>query len=202
MSSTIDPNEKKSEGLRNGKPGVGREKNSTPESREETTKKKQKSSPDRRKPAVQRRFGERKQLEFLQWMVQGASPQVACKKLNLPLADFWRTLERDAAFAAELQKVWDTLSFNVVAALYQAAIKGNGPAQQFWLKLRPAPQWAVDLAERTSPDDLENLTNEELLARLRQEAPDLAAEIAAGNRAARGGNAPQPLPPEPESAGA
>jgi hypothetical protein len=136
----------------------------------------------------------RQQRQFLELMVQGASPQVACHKLNASLASFWNTLERDVKFAGALQRMWDTLSFNVVAALYQAAIKGNGSAQQFWLKLRPPPRWASAAADSKPEDDLETLTDAQLLDRARTEAPDLAAEIAARIAATGSGCAPEDFP--------
>lgn len=128
---------------------------------------------------VVRGFGKVRQREFLELLMQGASPQVACRKLKLPIASFWQTLEHNADFAAELQKVWDALSFNVVAALYQAAIKGNSTAQQFWLKHRPPPRWSQVPDGSILADDLETLSHDELLDRARTEAPDFAAEIAA-----------------------
>jgi hypothetical protein len=143
-----------------------------------------------KKHPVVRGFGLPKQREFLKLLMQGASPQLACKKLKLEMASFWHTLEHDARFAAELQKVWDALSYNVVAALYQAAIKGNHAAQQFWLKHRPPPHWSL-LPGGTIADDLENLSHDELLDRARQETPDFAAEIEARIAKAGGGLAPE-----------
>ena len=141
-----------------------------------------------------RGFGKVRQREFLELLMQGASPQVACRKLKLPIAAFWQTLEHNAGFAAELQKVWDALSFNVVAALYQAAMKGNSTAQQFWLKHRPPPRWSQLPGGSILTDDLETLTNAELLDRARQEAPDFAAEIAARVAETGSGLAPQTVP--------
>jgi len=126
-----------------------------------------------------KRLGVVQQRKFLELLLQGASPQVACHKLKVKLAAFWHTLEHDAEFAAALQQAWDTLSFNVMAALYQAAIKGNGPAQQFWLKHRPPRHWVGAASDSSSADSLESLSDDELLDRARTEAPDLAAEIEA-----------------------
>lgn len=148
----------------------------------------------RTKQAVVRGFGKVRQREFLELLMQGASPQAACRKLKLPIAAFWQTLEHHAGFAAELQKVWDALSFNVVAALYQAAMKGNSTAQQFWLKHRPPPRWSQLPGGSILTDDLETLTNAELLDRARQEAPDFAAEIAARAAETGSGLAPQAVP--------
>ena len=142
----------------------------------------------RMSPALQR--------EFLELMVKGASPHGACGKLEVSLASFWNTLEHDAQFAAELQRVWDTLSFNVVSALYRAAMEGNGSAQQFWLKHRPPPRWAVPDQDQVPADELEALTDAELLDRARTEAPDLAAEIATRIAAAGSRFASEVLPPD------
>lgn len=177
MSSTTENQrngEAKNEGLRN------RKRSTEVDDSDPITlpfEQKPPAKPTRRKKKANL-LGVRQQQKILEWMMQGASPQMACRKLNLSLDLFWMTLERDARFAAELQRVWDTLSFNVVAALYQAAIKGNGPAQQFWLKHRPPPRWAVTPLDQNPADDLEAMSDAELLDRARTEAPDLAAEIA------------------------
>lgn len=130
-------------------------------------------------PLVSSKLRPTQRRELLDLMMQGASPLVACRKLNIPMAAFWTTLDQDDGFATQLQRVWDALSLNVVAALYQAAIKGNGSAQQFWLKHRPPPRWAVTAADADSTDELDTLSDAELLDRARTEAPDLAAQIAA-----------------------
>ncbi len=187
MSSTIEnpyPNER-----RNGKPRAGIDNDPVTLPFVKTPRPKK----PRAKPAV-KRLSVKRQKEFLDWMIQGASPQVACHQLQVSLEVFWNTLEHDARFAGELQRVWDTLSFNVVAALYQAAIKGNGPAQQFWLKHRPPPRWAAASADQIPTDDMEALSDAELLDRARTEAPDLAAEIAARIAATGSGRAPEDLP--------
>lgn len=154
-----------------------------------------------KKKFVVRGFGPRPQQEFLRWMMQGASPQLACKQMKIPLSVFWKALEHDADFAAQLQSVWDSLSYDVVAALYHSAIKGNAQAQQFWLKHRPPPRWMIASPESFLADDLESLTHDELLERVRAEAPDLAVAIAARNLAQRSGFASETLPRAPESAG-
>ena len=135
-------------------------------------------------------------------MLQGASPQVACRKLDIPLDAFWRGLERNAKFAAQIQQVWDALSFNVVAALYQAAMQGNSSAQQFWLKHRPPPRWTTMGAEPSPADDLDAMTHDELLERVQEEAPDLAVAFAAGAAAARRGQPSTAVSGAPEGAGA
>lgn len=192
MSSTIEnpfPND-----VRNGKPraGIDDDPATLPFSGKIAAEEPAPKKPVQRSPV--RGFGKPRQQEFLELMMQGASPQVACRKLKLPMAAFWQTLEHDAGFAAELQNVWDSLSFNVVAALYQAAIKGNGTAQQFWLKHRPPPRWSQLPAGSILGDNLDTLTNDELLDRARQEAPDFAAEIAARTAKAGSGLAPKTVP--------
>lgn len=189
MSSTIE---------RNGeaeKKGAGRPRNRqrTAKGADNGREAKNKAQRTGKHPVV-RGFGKRRQRQFLELLLQGASPHVACSHLQLADSLFWQALERDVEFAEELQHVWDALSYNVVAALYKAAIKGNNVAQQFWLKHRPPPRWSKLPGGEVSGDELEALTNDELLERARQEAPDLAAEIAA--RAAKTGIrlAPQTLP--------
>lgn len=188
MSSTIENQqngEMRIEALRNGKPpaGVDDEPATLPFAKATASENPPRKKSNRR--ARVRGFGEVRQREFLELLMSGASPQVACRKLKLSMSAFWEMLEHEAHFAAELQKVWDSLSFNVVAALYQAAVKGNAPAQQFWLKHRPPPRWSQLPGGSIQSDDLDTLTHDELLERARTEAPDLAAEIAA--RAAEAG---------------
>jgi hypothetical protein len=191
MSSTIENQrngEAKNEGRRNRKRAAEVDEPATLPFTGNSPKSSQKRT---RRQAVVRGFGQQRQVEFIGLLMNGASPQGACKKLKLPLVKFWMALEYDAEFAAELQKVWDSLSFNVLAALYQAAMKGNSMAQQFWLKHRPPPRWSQFPVGSILVDDLETLTDDELLKRARQEAPDFAAEIAA--RAAKAGSG---LPPK------
>ena len=102
------------------------------------------------------------QEQVWSWLVKGASPQVACQQLRLSLPAFWRTLKGDVQFATALQQLFDTLSHNVLAALYRAAMEGNVTAQQFWLRHRPAREWLAPATPETA-DDLESLADAELL---------------------------------------
>lgn len=98
------------------------------------------------------------------WLLKGASPQVACQQLGIDIARFWKTLDQDAPFALALQQLFDTLSHNVLAALYQAAMKGNVAAQQFWLRHRPVSRWVTELEEPAiADDDFARLSDADLL---------------------------------------
>ncbi len=117
------------------------------------------------------------QEQVWSWLVKGASPQVACQQLGLSLPAFWRTLEGDVAFATALQQLFDTLSHNVLAALYRAAMEGNVTAQQFWLRHRPARAWQAPAVSELT-DDPANFADAELLERAFAEGADIPPEVA------------------------
>lgn len=117
------------------------------------------------------------QEQVWSWLVKGASPQVACQQLGLSLPAFWRTLEGDVAFATALQQLFDTLSHNVLAALYRAAMEGNVTAQQFWLRHRPARAWQAPAVSELT-DDPADFADAELLERAFAEGADIPPEVA------------------------
>jgi hypothetical protein len=106
---------------------------------------------------------------LIEWVLKGASPAGACQQLGVPIEQFWQTVQHQPAFARRLQQAFDTLSLNVLAVLYQAAMKGQTSAQQFWLRHRPIPFWSSGPAsEEVAADDFERLTDAELLECARQ----------------------------------
>jgi hypothetical protein len=104
---------------------------------------------------------------------KGASPALVCQELGLSTDAFWNTIHADAGFQAAVQQVFDTLSHNVVTALYQAAIKGNVTAQQFWLRQHPASLFNP-VESTDASDDLSELSPDELQAELGETASVLA----------------------------
>jgi hypothetical protein len=82
------------------------------------------------------------------------------------------TLERREGFRSLIARVRELLSQNVAAAMYSAAIQGKVGAQTYYLKHCPPPDWpaASAAAAEGSPDEL---TDDELIARFRAEAPAL-----------------------------
>lgn len=118
------------------------------------------------------------QTAYLTRIARGASLAAACASLGLSVTAVLITLETDATFRAQQQQIDQLLSQNVAAALYQAAMKGNVPAQTFLLKNRPPSGWQGNDDENQSSDDLERLTDDQLAALLRQTEDDHPSETA------------------------
>lgn len=118
------------------------------------------------------------QRELVEWLMKGASPAVACAQLGWPLERFWQALATDASFGVLLQQVFETLSQNILAALYQSAMKGNVTAMQFWLRHRPVSGWLGHARVDPSHDTYEQLNDDELVDACLQAGLDLPLEIA------------------------
>ncbi len=119
------------------------------------------------------------QDRILEWLTKGAGPVAACQQLGLSVDQFWETLSHDARFAGALQRLFDTLSQNVLAALYQSAMKGRISAQQFWLRQRPAVAWTTASEHNDDLDPLLRLNDDELVDECRAAGVDLPPEVAA-----------------------
>ncbi|MBI1347269.1 hypothetical protein GC163_13400 [bacterium] len=119
------------------------------------------------------------QQTLVEWLLRGASPAAACAQFGWPVERFWKTLAQDEGFTATLQQVFDTLSQNVLAALYQAAMKGQVSAQQFWLRHRPVTGWTQSLAADLPADSYEQLNDDELVDACVAAGLDLPTAIAA-----------------------
>ncbi len=118
------------------------------------------------------------QQQVWSYLVKGASPQLACRELGLSLRRFWTTLDRDPQFAIAMEHLFRTLSHNVLAALYQRAMKGDKTAQQYWLRSLP-PFTGTNAAPTEMEDDLAELSDAELLERARTTGVALPDAIAA-----------------------
>lgn len=106
--------------------------------------------------------------ELLDFLLKGGSPAGACQSLNVSTDSYFRTIEEVPRFAAAVQRTYDVLAWNVAAALYQAAMKGNISAQTFWLKSRPPADWPrVDRFDSADPA-LDPPLSDEQLAQLTQ----------------------------------
>jgi hypothetical protein len=112
-------------------------------------------------------------------MLRGASPASACAQLGLAVDEFHHWLA-DSAFRGRLELAQHLLSRNVAAALYRSAMEGSVPAQSFYLKHLPPPEWPASTAAR--PDDnLDLLSDDELSARCRALGIDLPdADVGGG----------------------
>jgi hypothetical protein len=122
----------------------------------------------------------------LELMQRGASPAGACQQVGLTVDAFWTTLEREPTFAEALERVFDSLSHNVLAALYQNAMKGHVTAQQFWLRNRPATLFQADHADDSS-ELTARLTDDQLVDECRAAGVALPARVAARHAATGGG---------------
>lgn len=76
-----------------------------------------------------------------------------------------QTLAEDTPFRGEVERLRDLLSQNVVAALYQSAMKGSVPAQTFWLRNHPPLDWkdAEDSADPETDSEFARLSDDEFL---------------------------------------
>lgn len=117
------------------------------------------------------------QSAYLQCLTRGASPAAACLQLGVSVTAVLATIESQAPFRERIEQVNILLSENVAAALYRSAMEGSVSAQQFFLKNQPPPQWQHE-APATLADDLERLSDDELLARCRASGLDLPPETA------------------------
>ena len=103
------------------------------------------------------------QREYLDLLLRGASPAAACQQLNIDLFAVVELLADDDEFRLKTDAVYDALSQNVAARLYQEAMKGSVPAMSQWLKNRPPPEWPDHAAASLSNSPLEVLSDEELI---------------------------------------
>lgn len=122
-------------------------------------------------------FSHAEQEELLVWLHKGASPAAACAQLSQPVEKFWRTLQHDREFSDAFQRLYDTLSQNVLSALYQSAMKGNVTAQQFWLRQRPATHWTTTHDADEPFHALQKLNDDELVDQCRTAGIDLPVDL-------------------------
>lgn len=92
-------------------------------------------------------------------------------------------MQHDPAFAQTVRQLYDTLSHNVVAALYKKALQGDTTAQRQWLQQCAATLWQPPAKSVTPADDLTQLSDAELLQQLRAELPVVLALLEQGIRA-------------------
>jgi hypothetical protein len=133
---------------------------------------------------------------LLELLAKGLSPAAACAKLGLPLEDFFHTAQYEPEFRRRVESVPESLGHNVASALYAAAMTGNVSAQTFWLRQRPPTGWTGKDAAVTT-DDLDRMTDDELLELARAHGVDLPPEIEAEARTADRDTAPRCLPAQP-----
>lgn len=121
------------------------------------------------------------QAGYIDLLLRGASPAAAAQQLGLELFDVLAVIAEDESFQARVDAAYDALSQNVAARLYLEAMKGSVSAMTFWLKNRPPPEWPGTQGEATDRNELDGLSDEELLrlARLEEIAipPELEADI-------------------------
>lgn len=134
------------------------------------------------------------QTELLALLERGVSRSAACRKLGVSYDSYQRTCEEDPEFAREVGTALLGIDQNVEMALYKSAMEGSVTAQTFWLKSRRPEGWQPPREPRqdnrtrshTSPEtpqpvsdeELENLSDRELIERARAEGVELPPEIA------------------------
>lgn len=128
------------------------------------------------------------QAAVLDLLRRGAGPVAVCERLGVGIDQFWETLQHDTGFSQAFQQNFDTLSLNVLASLYQTAIKGSTTAQQYFLRLRPPPHFLTADEEPSATSPLKHLSDDELVDECRAAGLDLPADIAARAAAKVGGD--------------
>ena len=117
------------------------------------------------------------QREYLDLLLRGASPAVACQQLNVDLSAVVELMAEDDEFRMKADAVYDALSQNVAARLYQEAMKGSVPAMSQWLKNRPPPEWPDHASASRSDSSLDVISDEELIRLARLENLAIPAEL-------------------------
>lgn len=120
------------------------------------------------------------QAAYLYLLAKGASPAAACEKLGLSLVTVAEHIERHERFRSLLARVNALLSQNVAAALYRSAMEGKVSAQTFYVKYWPPPSWPEHEDDPHLPS-LNEITDDELIAQFRKEAPALLAQCEAAD---------------------
>ena len=122
-------------------------------------------------------FTSEQQREYLDLLLRGASPAVACQQLNVDLFAVVELMAEDDEFRMKADAVYDALSQNVAARLYQEAMKGSVPAMSQWLKNRPPPEWPDHVSASRSDSSLDVISDEELIRLARLENLAIPAEL-------------------------
>ncbi len=124
-------------------------------------------------------FSSEMQREYLDLLLRGASPAAASRQLGIDLFEIVELLANDDDFRMKTDAVYDALSQNVAARLYQEAMKGSVPAMSQWLKNRPPPEWPDHAAASISNSPLEMISDEELIRLARLENVAIPTELEA-----------------------
>ena len=122
-------------------------------------------------------FSSEQQQEYLDLLLRGASPAAACQQLEIDLFAVVELLADDDEFRLKTDAVYDALSQNVAARLYQEAMKGSVPAMSQWLKNRPPPEWPDHASASLSNSPLEVISDEELIRLARLENLAIPPEL-------------------------
>jgi len=145
-------------------------------------------------------FDARQQNEYLLLLSRGASPAAACGQMGLSLVTVAECIESNEEFRKLLARVKELLSQNVAAALYRSAMEGKVMAQTFYVKHWPPPRSPENANDPLSAT-LNELTDDELIAEFRQEAPALLARLAAEDPASESTPASGDVPESAPAAG-
>ncbi|WP_437206740.1 hypothetical protein [Planctomicrobium sp. SH664] len=120
------------------------------------------------------RLSREQQSQYLQLLARGASPAAACLQLGISPLSVTSLTEDDDSFRSSLAGIQRLMSENVAAALYRAAMEGSVAAQTFYLKNQPPPEWPAAECDAATPG-IDELTDDELIAKIKQAAPELLA---------------------------
>ncbi|WP_145374710.1 hypothetical protein [Symmachiella dynata] len=126
------------------------------------------------------------QQAYLQFLLKGASPAVICAQLGVPYSAVLTTLRECAEFRDDHGDAQALLTQNVEAALYTHAMKGSVPAMTLWLRNRPPNSWKADADGEDAVDELERLSDAELLELATAEGLAVPVAFARGAQASGG----------------
>lgn len=117
--------------------------------------------------------------KYLKLLLRGASPAAACQKMGINLLAVVEYLTIDDRFREKVDAIYDALSQNVAAKLYQEAMNGSVPAMSQWLKNRPPPEWPDRVAVSNPTSCLDVMSDEELIRLARLEKIKIPTELEA-----------------------
>lgn len=125
-------------------------------------------NPDGPSPGVHRRSKKTPALEkaLLDALRVGATRSAACGHVDIDTAQFYRWLEKDAAFRSGVARAEAEAELRFTAPIMQAASAGDWRAGAFWLERRRREDWHEEQKLALSAEiDIGRLMRESLVAR-------------------------------------
>ncbi len=128
-----------------------------------------------------RRLDEAERDRFVELVGDGAAPSGACSVLRVSWDSYQRTRREVEDFRVAVDGGRVRASENVQIALHRLALSGNVQAAKFWLERYGVAGQAAATGGALADDDLEGLTDKELIDAALKEGvtlpPDLAVRL-------------------------